>query len=392
MGGQRHFGLGTHIINSQTSATTVSAPTSGQQAIATTTTSSVTSVAISRPELGQRQVFMVNNRPYTKLAQVGKGGSSKVYKVLASNSRIFALKKVTFEMAEQVTITGYVNEVNLLNRLANNRRIIRLWDAEINHTKGSLSLLMEYGEIDLAHMLLNQREQPFDIHFIGLYWRQMLEAVQVIHEEKIVHSDLKPANFLLVGGSLKLIDFGIANAIANDTTNIHREGQLGTANYMSPEAIATNPAGGGCRKLGRASDVWSLGCILYQMVYGKTPFSDVLNVFRKLNVIINPNHRIEFPEAVLSPLQLKQITPPAAGTSAGNGAPASVAGSIEAAGPSLEVAKVEANGSGLPPTIDSKTAKVGPGLICIMKSCLSYHAKDRTTIPELLLHPFLNPE
>jgi serine/threonine-protein kinase TTK/MPS1 len=65
----------------------------------------------------------------------------------------------------------------------------------------------------------------------------MLEAVQVIHEEKIVHSDLKPANFVLVKGSLKLIDFGIAKAIPNDTTNIQRDQQIGTVNYMSPEAI-----------------------------------------------------------------------------------------------------------------------------------------------------------
>ena len=48
----------------------------------------------------------------------------------------------------------------------------------------------------------------------------------MIHEEKIVHSDLKPANFVLVRGQLKLIDFGIANAIANDTTNIQRDHQV----------------------------------------------------------------------------------------------------------------------------------------------------------------------
>jgi serine/threonine protein kinase len=54
----------------------------------------------------------------------------------------------------------------------------------------------------------------------------MLQAVHIIHEEKIVHSDLKPANFVLVRGQLKLIDFGIANAIANDTTNIQRDHQV----------------------------------------------------------------------------------------------------------------------------------------------------------------------
>ncbi|KAK3816439.1 MAG: Pkinase-domain-containing protein, partial [Benniella sp.] len=301
----------------------------------------------------------VNNRPYTKLTQVGKGGSARVFKVLASNSRIFALKRVSFEKADQATIDGYVNEVKLLQRLAGNTRIIRLWDAEINSSRGHLILLMEYGEIDLAHMLFNQREQDFDIHFIGTYWRQMLEAVQVIHGEKIVHSDLKPANFLLVEGSLKLIDFGIANAIANDTTNIHREGQLGTANYMSPEAIAANPAGGQCRKLGKASDVWSLGCILYQMVYGKTPFSDIINVFQKLTVISSPEHRIEFPATILSPLQLKQPTPAAPADST--------------------------------PTKVQITIAVDPQLIRLMKGCLAREPKDRLTIPEMLQDGFLHP-
>lgn len=75
----------------------------------------------------------------------------------------------------------------------------------------------------------------------------MLEAVQAIHEQRIVHSDLKPANFLLVQGNLKLIDFGIAKAIQADTTNIVRDNQVGTVNYMSPEAImdisASDPHG-----------------------------------------------------------------------------------------------------------------------------------------------------
>lgn len=56
--------------------------------------------------------------------------------------------------------------------------------------------------------------------------QQILLAVNTIHEERIVHSDLKPANFLLVRGSLKLIDFGIAKAIMCDTTNIQRDSQV----------------------------------------------------------------------------------------------------------------------------------------------------------------------
>lgn len=68
----------------------------------------------------------------------------------------------------------------------------------------------------------------FDLTTHFWFAEQMLQAVHVIHEEKIVHSDLKPANFVLVRGQLKLIDFGIANAIANDTTNIQRDHQVGS--------------------------------------------------------------------------------------------------------------------------------------------------------------------
>lgn len=55
----------------------------------------------------------------------------------------------------------------------------------------------------------------------------MLEAVQAVHMENVVHTDLKPANFVLVKGRLKIIDFGIAKAIANDTVNIQRDQQVG---------------------------------------------------------------------------------------------------------------------------------------------------------------------
>ena len=85
---------------------------------------------------------------------------------------------------------------------------------------------MECGEIDFAHILAKHQGVPLGLNFIRVYWEQMLRAVQAIHEEKIVHSDLKPANFLLIQGQLKLIDFGIAKRMGDDTTNIHRDQQV----------------------------------------------------------------------------------------------------------------------------------------------------------------------
>jgi serine/threonine protein kinase len=142
--------------------------------------------------------------------------------------------------------------------------------------------------------------------------------VQFIHKERIVHSgrvvagiyvrkfysdfamvDLKPANFVFVRGQLKLIDFGISKAISNDTTSIYRENQVGTINYMAPEAIIPMdyPEGEGSKakmKLGRASDVWALGVILYQLIYCELPFGK-LSTIQKLHAIPNPLHVIDFP-------------------------------------------------------------------------------------------------
>ena len=73
---------------------------------------------------------------------------------------------------------------------------------------------------------------------------------------------------------LKIIDFGIANAVPDHTINVYRENQIGTPNYMAPEAICeSNYTSARIWKVGKPSDIWSIGCILYQFIYGKAPFA-----------------------------------------------------------------------------------------------------------------------
>ncbi len=168
---------------------------------------------------------------------------------------------------------------------------------------------MECGEIDFDKLLksrLSSETVKFDISFARYYWKEMLECVQAVHDYGIVHTDLKPANFLLVKGHLKLIDFGIASAIQDDTVNIYREHLVGTSNFISPEAITDKNAKKGLAavngkviRLGKPSDVWSLGCILYQMVYGKPPFAHIANQVHRIAVISNENHVVDFPRLAL---------------------------------------------------------------------------------------------
>ncbi|EGN97999.1 hypothetical protein SERLA73DRAFT_169084 [Serpula lacrymans var. lacrymans S7.3] len=269
-----------------------------------------------------------------------------------SSNEIYAIKRVSLDKTDAETMSGYMNEIGLLKRLDGNNRIIQLFDSEVKAgpggTKGHLMLVMECGEIDLAKLLQEQQKEPMNMVWISYYWQQMLQAVHVIHEEKIVHSDLKPANFVLVRGQLKLIDFGIANAIANDTTNIQRDHQIGTVNYMSPEAIEL-PDGMRRLKVGRPSDVWSLGCILYQMVYGQPPFQH-LSVYQKMKAIPDLAYTIEFPEYAIPTVVTK---------------------------------------TGEKKKLEGLKRRVREDIIEGMKSCLVRNPKERATIPELMEQDWL---
>jgi serine/threonine-protein kinase TTK/MPS1 len=273
----------------------------------------------------------LNGKSYFQLSLVGKGGSSSVYKVISTTSgNLYALKKVDISKqssndeddADRV-FESYANEIDLLNKLKNsNSLIIDLIDYQICKEEKKIYMLLELGDIDLAKLLSNSFKlngsttscssstlcspsvSSLDPMFIRMVWKEMLLAVHHIHENRIVHGDLKPANFVFVRGHLKLIDFGIAKSFSSDTTNIYRDSQIGTVNYMAPESISPHLSSGSLSsgsdrdfpmKIGRASDIWSLGCILYQMIYSKPPFAH-LNTIQKLMAIPNPSVEISYPD------------------------------------------------------------------------------------------------
>merc|ERR1719409_535384 len=225
----------------------------------------------------------VNDRPYSKIRLLGQGGSSKVYEVQDPSGRTFALKRVV--ASHSGFFTSFKNEVQLLRKLKGKPNIVQMHDAEIDEQNERIFIVMEFGETDLSRFLIAQTE-PLSVDKIRHYWRQMLEAVRVIHAERIVHGDLKPANFLLVDSSVKLIDFGIAKSIAHEeTTNIQRTQQVGTVSYMAPEAASLDPKRQAPIKYGRKSDVWSLGVILYQLIFRKTPFAHLSPVQRLYAIV-----------------------------------------------------------------------------------------------------------
>jgi len=264
----------------------------------------------------------INGHCYSVVGTIGSGGSAKVYRALDSTNQLVAIKRVDITDTSEIEAQGFRNEIKLLQKLKGNPRIVTLYDSEErdeeNGSKRILYMVMEHGEKDLSRMLKDViaarlhsssgqagtsvakdaiRNALTDAK-VKFYWEEMLEAVQVIHREGIVHSDLKPANFLIAGGFLKLIDFGIASAVGDDKTHVTKDNLIGTFNFMSPEAIQNENESaeeGISIKINYKSDVWSLGCILYNLIYGKMPFGEIKNPMKKFQAILNPQHKISFP-------------------------------------------------------------------------------------------------
>ena len=126
---------------------------------------------------GSSRTIIVNKKGYQRLDLLGKGGSSRVFRVMTGSHEIFALKRVALDKLDADTMNGYMNEIALLKRLEGNQRIIRLLDSEVKQggggSKGALFLVMECGEIDLAKLLQEQQKEPMDPVWVAYYWKQV---------------------------------------------------------------------------------------------------------------------------------------------------------------------------------------------------------------------------
>lgn len=224
-------------------------------------------VPLFRQILFRNNPISVNGIEYSVLEQIGSGNCSKIYKVF-DDGCFYALKKIRYTSSS--TLESYRNEINLLQELQDEDKIINIIDSEIDRENRTILILLELGDADLKTIISSQ--EKLTTNYLRYTLQQMLEAVQIIHRKKIIHGNLKPSNFLMVKRTLKLIDFGFAKMIEDDKTSTDFYQNNRSFQYGAPESFSNKTQ---FVKLGTSADVWSIGFILYELVYGHSPFSVV---------------------------------------------------------------------------------------------------------------------
>ena len=196
--------------------------------------------------------------------ELGRGGMSLVY--LAHDARLgrkVALKILRPELAASLGPERFLREIKVVAGLAH-PHILPLHDS--GEAAGMLFYVMPYVEGEsLRHRL--DREKRISLEDAIEIAREVADALEYAHQHDIVHRDIKPENILLQAGQAVVSDFGIARAISEARGRVTGTGvAVGTPEYMSPEQSSGGIVDG-------RSDVFSLGCVLYEMLTGSSPGS-----------------------------------------------------------------------------------------------------------------------
>lgn len=211
------------------------------------------------------------------LSKLGEGAFSCVFKVKRlSDNNEYALKKVKMSMLSEKEKENALNEVRILASI-NDPYIIAYKEAFFDEISNSLCVIMEYangGDIQKKISEKIANKTLFNEPDVWKVFLQMVKGLKTLHDMQILHRDLKCANIFLTNtGDIKLGDLNVSKVAKKGLVYT----QTGTPYYASPEVWRDKP-------YDMKSDMWSLGCVLYEMTALKPPFraNDMQGLYNKV--------------------------------------------------------------------------------------------------------------
>uniref|UniRef100_A0A8C3XWL5 Serine/threonine-protein kinase 36 n=1 Tax=Chelydra serpentina TaxID=8475 RepID=A0A8C3XWL5_CHESE len=210
---------------------------------------------------------------YHVLEMIGEGSFGRVYKGRRKYSaQVVALKFIPKVGRSEKELKNLQREIEIMRGL-HHPNIVQMLDSF--ETDKEVVVVTDYAEGELFQILEDDGTLPEDqVQDIA---SQLVSALYYLHSHRILHRDMKPQNILLgKGGVVKLCDFGFARAMSINTmvlTSIK-----GTPLYMSPELVQEKP-------YDHTADLWSVGCILYELFVGTPPFY-TNSIFQLVSLII----------------------------------------------------------------------------------------------------------
>ena len=214
------------------------------------------------------------------ISKLGSGGFSKVYKVKRKiDNQVYALKKVQILNLSEKQKMSSLNEIRVLASIKS-KYVVNYKEAFLDEKDSTLCLVMEYADRgDLAKRIQEQKKKGkyFNEKDIWRVFIQLVKGLKSLHDLEILHRDIKSSNiFLFSDGTAKLGDLNVCKILSN---NVLGRTQAGTPSYAAPEVWMEKP-------YGLKSDIWSLGCVLYEIISLHCPFrgENVVELYNKILV------------------------------------------------------------------------------------------------------------
>ena len=199
------------------------------------------------------------------ISKLGEGAYSTVFKVRRNiDNKIYALKKVKLLNLSEKEKENSLNEVRILASVKSNF-VVSYKEAFFDEKDNTLCIIMEFADRGDLYQKIVQHKKSAILFEESDIWRifiQLVKGLKSLHDLKILHRDMKSANvFLFSNGSAKLGDLNVSKVAKRGLGYT----QTGTPYYASPEVWKDKP-------YDNKSDVWSLGCVLYEMITLRPPF------------------------------------------------------------------------------------------------------------------------